>query len=155
MNSADKNSSNNVTDSSNDDSEISLSSLWFLRALTPVVVLLLGYGVYTLLIKNLPEEEDQQTGIVKQSRELKTRVIELNKENYQTKIQANGIVKAHNEISLTSQVSGRIVTIHPQFDDGAFFEKGTPNITGKSSPNHIKMRPGILPKQGRKKRFQK
>ena len=125
MNSADKNSSTNVTDSSNDDSEINLSSLWFLRALTPVVILLLGFGVYKLLITNLPEEEDKQIGIIKQSRELKTRVIELNKENYQTKIQANGIVKAHNEISLTSQVSGRIITIHPQFDDGAFFEKGT------------------------------
>ena len=70
MNSADKNSSTNVTDSSNDDSEISLSSLWFLRALTPVVVLLLGFGVYKLLITNLPEEEDKETGIIKQNREL-------------------------------------------------------------------------------------
>ena len=99
--------------------------MWILRILTPIIVILLGFGIYKILNNNPPDEEVRQANPARQNRELKTRVIELTKENYQTKIQANGIVKAHNQISLTSQVNGRIISIHPQFDDGAFFKKDT------------------------------
>ena len=99
--------------------------MWILRILTPIIVILLGFGIYKILNNNPPDEEVRQTNPARQNRELKTRVIELTKENYQTIIQANGIVKAHNQISLTSQVNGRIISIHPQFDDGAFFKKDT------------------------------
>ena len=99
--------------------------MWILRILTPIIVILLGFGIYKILNNNPPDEEIRQTNPARQNRELKTRVIELTKENYQTIIQANGIVKAHNQVSLTSQVNGRIISIHPQFDDGAFFKKDT------------------------------
>ena len=97
--------------------------LRFLQLLIPIIIIVLGYGVYKLLITNPPKENIKNTNSVKQRRELKTRVIELQKENYETTVQANGIIKAHNEIILTSQVSGRVIKIDPQFEDGAFFKK--------------------------------
>ena len=123
MNSADKNSPTTVKGQSNDDSEANVLKLRFLQLLIPIIVIVLGYGVYKLLITNPPKENIKNTNSVKQRRELKTRVIELQKENYQTTVQANGIIKAHNEIILTSQVSGRVIKIDPQFEDGAFFKK--------------------------------
>ena len=123
MNSADKNSPTTVKDQSNDDSQANVLKLRFLQLLIPIIVIFLGYGVYKLLITNPPKENIKNTNSVKQRRELKTRVIELQKENYQTTVQANGIIKAHNEIILTSQVSGRVIKIDPQFEDGAFFKK--------------------------------
>ena len=111
------------SDSSNDDSQPNVSKLRFLKILLPIIIIVLGYGVYKLLITNPPKENIKNTNSVKQRRELKTRVIELQKENYETTVQANGIIKAHNEIILTSQVSGRVIKIDPQFEDGAFFKK--------------------------------
>ena len=55
----------------------------------------------------------------------KTRVIELNVVDFEPQIETSGVVRAHNQITLTSQVSGRIVATHPQFEDGAYFEEGT------------------------------
>ena len=123
MNSADKNSPTTVKDQSNDDSEANVLKLRFLQLLIPIIIIVLGYGVYKLLITNPPKENIKNTNSVKQRRELKTRVIELQKENYETTGQANGIIKAHNEIILTSQVSGRVIKINSQFEDGAFFKK--------------------------------
>ena len=111
------------SDSSNDDSQPNVSKLRFLKILLPIIIIVLGYGVYKLLIINPPKEDLKNTNSLKQRRELKTRVIELKKENYQTTVQANGIIKAHNEIILTSQVSGRVIKINSQFEDGAFFKK--------------------------------
>ena len=55
----------------------------------------------------------------------KTRVIELTVVDFEPQIETSGVVRAHNQINLTSQVSGRIVATHPQFEDGAYFEEGT------------------------------
>jgi len=55
----------------------------------------------------------------------KTRVIELTVVDFEPQIETSGVIRAHNQITLTSQVSGRIVATHPQFEDGAYFEEGT------------------------------
>ena len=129
MDPPEKNSPIASSDSSNDDSTKYISSSnssqrRIVKILVPISVIGLGVLILYLLNKNPPDEEIQVATKKNQKRELRTRVIELKKENYQTTIWANGIIKAHNEIILTSQVSGRVVTIHPQFEDGAFFKKG-------------------------------
>jgi len=92
-----------------------MQSLRFI--IIPVIILGLGYLIYSQ-IKQPTAKTKKPPGIRKAP---KTKVIELQVENYTSSIESNGIINAHNEVTLTSQVSGRIVKIHPQFEDGAFF----------------------------------
>jgi RND family efflux transporter MFP subunit len=94
-----------------------------LRVLRWVIpVLLVGAGVIAYKMLSTPLEKPKKPpGVV---RALKTRVIELKVEDYTTSVETSGIVRAHNEITLTSQVPGRIVKVSQQFEDGAFFNKG-------------------------------
>ena len=87
----------------------------------PVIILAVGVAIFNKLSEPIPKV-NKPPGIRKAP---KTKVIELHTENYTSSIESNGIIIAHNEVNLTSQVSGRIVKIHPQFEDGAFFNKGT------------------------------
>ncbi len=95
-------------------------SLRILGWLLPV--LFVGAGVVTFLL--LYEPRDRLKKPSGASRGLKTRVVELQVEDYTSSVETSGIVRAHNEVTLTSQVPGRIVSIAPQFEDGAFFKKG-------------------------------
>ena len=85
-------------------------------------MLLLGGGVVAYKMLSTPLEKPKKPPGV--SRGLKTRVIQLEVEDYTTSVETSGIIRAHNEITLTSQVPGRIVSISRQFEDGAFFKKG-------------------------------
>lgn len=96
-----------------------MKSLRFI--IIPVIILGLGYLIY-IQIKQPTAKAKKPPGIRKVP---KTKVIELQVENYTSSIESNGIINAHNEVTLTSQVPGRIVTINSQFEDGAFFKKGT------------------------------
>ncbi len=87
----------------------------------PVIILAVGVAIFNKLSEPIPKV-NKPPGIRKAP---KTKVIELHTENYTSSIESNGIIIAHNEVNLTSQVSGRIVKIHPQFEDGAFFNRGT------------------------------
>ena len=87
-----------------------------------IPVLLVGAGVIAYKMLSTPLEKPKKPpGVV---RALKTRVIELKVEDYTSSVETSGIVRAHNEITLTSQVPGRIVKVSQQFEDGAFFNKG-------------------------------
>ncbi|MFL2479781.1 MAG: efflux RND transporter periplasmic adaptor subunit [Verrucomicrobiales bacterium] len=99
--------------------DIVMQSLRFI--VIPVIILGLGYLIYSQ-IKEPTAKPKKPPGIRKVP---KTKVIELHVENYTSSIESNGIINAHNEVNLTSQVPGRVVEIHPQFEDGAFFKKGT------------------------------
>jgi len=87
----------------------------------PAIILGLGFFIYNHIKEPAPKQK-KPPGIPKIP---KTKVIELHTENYTSSIESNGIINAHNTVNLTSQVSGRIIRISPQFEDGAFFEKGT------------------------------
>lgn len=91
-----------------------------LRWLLPF--LFVGGGVAVFMMWATPLEKKKKPPGV--SRGLKTRVLELQIEDYTSSVETSGIVRAHNEVTLTSQVPGRIVAIAPQFEDGAFFKKG-------------------------------
>jgi len=55
---------------------------------------------------------------------IKTKVMPLEKGDFTVEIHSQGEVLAHHNTSLTSQVAGRIIKISPNFENGAFFNKG-------------------------------
>ncbi len=90
-----------------------------LRLLFPACALILGWIGYGLLSK-APEKQQRP---VAPPRVIKTKVIDLVRQDYQTVINTQGVVRAHNEATLSAQVSGKIMAIAPELQDGAFFKK--------------------------------
>ncbi len=96
-----------------------LARVW--RLILPLMFLGTGWVAFDHWMQ--PEvREKRQRGLPQLP---KTRVIELNVVDFEPQIETSGVIRAHNQITLTSQVSGRIVATHPQFEDGAYFEEGT------------------------------
>ncbi len=91
-----------------------------LRVLLPVGLLVLGWIGYAILSVE-PEEAKRPP---QKPRLIKTRVQELRVQDYPTTIQTRGIIRPHNEVTLTAQVAGKIVRLFPGFEDGAFFAEG-------------------------------
>ena len=75
-----------------------------LRALVPIGVLLLGWIGYSVLA----EKEEEKRRPKPAPRIIKTRVIKLERQDFQTVISTNGVVRAHHEASLAAQVSGQV-----------------------------------------------
>lgn len=91
-----------------------------IRMLPPVLILAIGiFGYLQLSIE--PEETKKPKG---KPRPIKTQVVELVSQDYATKIASQGNVRAHDQITLNSEVAGRIIRISPKFEDGAFFKEG-------------------------------
>ena len=90
------------------------------RLIPPVVILAVGWIGFSLLSVE-PEEKKKGRG---KPRPIKTQVVELVTQDYPTSIVTQGNVRPHDEITLNSEVSGRIIRISPSFEDGAFFTKG-------------------------------
>ena len=96
-----------------------LARVW--RLILPLMFLGTGWFAFDHWMQ--PEvREKRQRGLPQLP---KTRVIELTVVDFKPQIETSGVIRAHNQITLTSQVSGRIVATHPQFEDGAYFEEGT------------------------------
>jgi len=91
-----------------------------LRALLPLGVLVSGWVGYSILSVE-PEEAKRPEA---EPRMIETRVVELHVQDFPTTIRTRGVVRAHNEVILTPQVSGKIIRILPGFEDGAFFAEG-------------------------------
>ena len=91
-----------------------------LRLLFPIGVLILGWIGFGLLSK----KEKAPPREVAPPRVIKTQVIDLKRQDFQTVIFTQGVVRAHNEATLTSQVGGKVQHIAPGLQDGAFFEAG-------------------------------
>lgn len=91
-----------------------------IRLLFPIGVLILGWIGFGYLSteKASPKRPAMAPRIIR------TRVLEMNRQDYQTVIQTQGVVRAHNEASLTAQVGGKVKAIAAELQDGAFFEKG-------------------------------
>ena len=91
-----------------------------LRIVPPVLILAVGiFGYLQLSV----EPEETKKGKSK-PRPIKTQVVELVSQNYPTRITSQGNVRPHDQITLNSEVAGRIVRISPNFEDGAFFTEG-------------------------------
>ncbi len=128
MNTTESSSSSSPTskldspDSSNSSSP-SLNRGFFavlLRIVPPVLIMAVGiFGYLQLSV----EPEETKKGNSK-PRPIKTQVVELVSQNYPTRITSQGNVRPHDQITLNSEVAGRIVRISPNFEDGAFFSEG-------------------------------
>ena len=92
-----------------------------LRFVLPGIILLVGWVAYS----KLSVEKEKEKPPPGKPRALKTKVVELSLEDFPTVIKTDGIVRAHNEVTLTSQVAGRVIKINERFEDGAFFYEGT------------------------------
>lgn len=90
------------------------------RILLPLLLLIGGILGFTWLAKK-PENSAPFRG---ERKAVQTRVRELSKEDYRILIPAQGVVRAHSQVNITSQVAGRILKIRPTFEDGAFFKEG-------------------------------
>lgn len=91
-----------------------------LRALLPLAVLALGWAGYSIL----SVEPEKAKAPEAKRRTIKTRAVALRVQDFPTTIQTRGVIRAHNEVMLTSQVSGKVLRILPEFEDGAFFAQG-------------------------------
>ncbi len=90
------------------------------RTLIPFVILCIG-GLLAWRI-SIPEPPPEMEHVEPQK--LKTEVAELQRTDYRVLLDSQGVVRAHHETPLTPTVSGTIVSIHSNFEDGAFFKKG-------------------------------
>ena len=85
------------------------------RLLIPVMIL--GFGVAGFYVLSRPTATDP--GIDAQPQLIRTRVAELLVEDYPVTITTNGIVQAHNDVTLSSEVSGQVMLISPAFEVGS------------------------------------
>lgn len=90
------------------------------RVVPPILILAIGWLGYA----NLSVEPEEAKKAERKPRPIKTQVVELVIQDYPTRIMTQGNVRPHDQITLNSEVSGRIVEISPSFEDGAFFKAG-------------------------------
>ena len=89
------------------------------RIVLPVVLLAVGIIGYEKLSIKQPEEAPPRP----KARPIEARVHELKRQDYQVLVPTQGHIRAHSLVTFTAQVSGRVQTIHPAFEEGAFFKK--------------------------------
>jgi len=90
-----------------------------LRYLLPLVVLGVGYLVYA----KFSVKEKPKARIPRERPPIEAETTVLKRTDFRVTLNTQGIVRPHNETSLTSRVSGRIITISPVFESGSFFNK--------------------------------
>jgi len=92
----------------------------FMRAALPVGIL--GAGCVAYLILAVEPRKAKAPPAAKQP--IRTRVTELRVRDYPVVIKTHGVVRPHDEVTLSAQVSGLITQISPTFEAGAYFAKG-------------------------------
>lgn len=92
----------------------------FARILIPLVFLVAGFGAWKWL--GVPVEEPKS--VHQPSQKLKTERIVLTRTNFPVFLETRGTLRAHHTTTITSLVPGTIQTVHPCFEDGAFFSAG-------------------------------
>lgn len=90
------------------------------RAALPVGILATGLVAY-LILSVEPKKEKLPPA---KPQPIRTKVTELRVRDYPVVIKSHGVVRPHNEVTLTAQVPGRIIRVHPGLEDGAFFSEG-------------------------------
>jgi RND family efflux transporter MFP subunit len=96
-----------------------------LKIVLPILILSASAAASRALIANKPAALPPSS-----SRPLpQARVTTAQPETLRMNVVSQGIVKPRTEIDLISEVSGKIVAIHPAFANGGFFKKGERLIT--------------------------
>jgi RND family efflux transporter MFP subunit len=96
----------------------------YLRILIPVLILAAGFGAW----KWLGQKPEPPKPVMRPPQKLEAEVLKLQRNNFPVILQSQGSVRAHHLTTLTPLVAGRIVTVHPEFEDGAFFNIDDPLI---------------------------
>ena len=91
-----------------------------IRILLPIIILAGGWFGYTKL--SVKEEQPQRPR--PEPRKIRTEVSPLELQDFQTTVKTQGVIQPHLEAVLTAQVAGKVMTISPALQDGAFFEQG-------------------------------
>ncbi|EMI58331.1 efflux RND transporter periplasmic adaptor subunit [Rhodopirellula sallentina] len=90
------------------------------RVLLPVAILAAGgYGYAVLSVQPEPEAIEPPPEQV-----LRSRASSLSVCDYPVRIETHGVVGAHNQVTLSAEVTGVIRSTESAFEAGAFFEKG-------------------------------
>ncbi|WP_428818461.1 efflux RND transporter periplasmic adaptor subunit [Microbulbifer sp. MCCC 1A16149] len=91
-----------------------------MKAAAPVIVLTLGFGAVQLMSASKPAPEKK----VEEQRPVSLVYTEARQEAVHLAVTTQGEVRAHTEIELTPEVSGRIISVASSFAEGAGFESG-------------------------------
>jgi RND family efflux transporter MFP subunit len=90
------------------------------RILLPVAMLAIGGYAYQRLSVEVEKEQEPPA----EKKMIRTRVAELNSQDYQVVIRKNGIVQSHNQVALSAEVVGQVTRISPSFEVGSYFSAG-------------------------------
>lgn len=94
--------------------------LKFLKRLLPVFILGGGIALFMVMQATKPKAQRRQAP----EPVIQVRTVELMPESYTIAIQSQGTVRARTESTLIPEVSGRVLTVSPNFREGGFFEEG-------------------------------
>ncbi|MCO6044293.1 efflux RND transporter periplasmic adaptor subunit [Aeoliella sp. ICT_H6.2] len=90
------------------------------RLVLPCAILAGGWFGFTYLSSGVEKaptpEKERQT--------LRTKVQKLEVADYPVIVKTHAVVQAHNDVTLASQVAGRVVRVSPSFEVGAYFTEG-------------------------------
>lgn len=90
------------------------------RVVVPVTLMAASVFVCFSLIVSAEEPESKSEA----PRKIRTAVTQLAVDSYPVKVQTNAVVRPRNHVTISSEVAGRVVKIHPNFEVGSFFSKG-------------------------------
>jgi RND family efflux transporter MFP subunit len=92
----------------------------YIKKFSPIVILLVSITVFVLMIKLKPEAEFQKPKIIPQMVET---MVAFPTE-VQAKISSQGTIRPEHEISVTSELSGKVTWVSEKFLEGAGFRLG-------------------------------
>lgn len=90
-----------------------------LRLVFPCAILALGWLGFSFLSVEIEEESTPTPP----KRTLRTKVVELKEVDYPVTINTNGVVQAHNRVTLAAEINGVITKVNPSFEVGSYFSK--------------------------------
>ncbi len=86
----------------------------------PFLILLLGGMITVVMVKGRKSPEKKE----KVDRGALVEIITAEKSSHQVKIHSTGIVQPRQEVTISPQVTGNVVTMSSRFTPGGFFNKG-------------------------------
>ena len=89
----------------------------YIKKFSPIIILSVSIAVFMLMIKLKPEAEFQKPKIIPQVVE----TLIAYPSEVRAKISSQGTIKPEHEISVTSEVSGKVIWVSENFLDGAGF----------------------------------
>jgi membrane fusion protein, multidrug efflux system len=110
------------------DRHIEQPKLLWLKITLPLVVLALGALGAWWLVQHKTETDEAKVKKVKHEPPTVT-VTTAKQEALRMDVSSQGVVEPRTEIALVSEVSGKVIKVHPTFAPGGYFKKGEMLLT--------------------------